>query len=133
MREAARLCFPRIEHLLLIAWIKERGLKVGVATNSIRHSSITMLGFAGILDSMDAIVTNEDVKEAKPSPEIYLKISKMLGVKPSRILVIEDHEIGVQSATSAGCRVVKVSGVEDVTVALLTPYFFAGIEKGKSE
>ena len=36
----------------------KRGLKVGVATNSIKHTSVTMLGFAGILDSLDVLVTN---------------------------------------------------------------------------
>jgi len=119
LREAAALCFPRIEHLLLMAWLKERKIKIGVATNSIRHSSQTMLGFAGILPSLDVLVTNEDVVTAKPAPDIYVKAASLLDIDPSCILVIEDHNYGVTSATIAGCNVIKVSGIHDVTVSLV--------------
>lgn len=44
LREAASLCFPRLEHLLLMTWLKRRSLRVGVVTNSIRHTASTMLG-----------------------------------------------------------------------------------------
>lgn len=121
LREAASLCFPRVEHLLLMSWLKERGLKVGVATNSIRHTSVTMLGFAGILDSLDVLVTNEDVPNAKPAPDIYMSAARSLEVPTNRVLVVEDHEVGVRAATDAGCYVVQVGGVEDVTVPLLEP------------
>ena len=130
LREAASLCFPRIEHLLLVAWLKERGLKVGVATNSIRHTSVTMLGFAGLLDSLDVLVTNEDVEHAKPAPDIYLKAASALGVEPDRVVVVEDHEVGVKSARDAGCHVIQVAGVEDVTVSLLEPIIGSPVHKG---
>lgn len=119
LREAASLCFPRVEHLLLISWLKKNNFKVGVATNSIRHTSQTMLGFAGILDSLDVLVTNEDIDSAKPSPDIYMLASSLLGLSPKNVLVIEDHDYGVQAATSAGCRVVRVKGVEEVTITLI--------------
>jgi len=119
LREAASLCFPRIEHLLLFSWIRGKGLKIGVATNSIRHTTTTMLGFAGLVDSLDVLVTNEDVEKAKPSPDIYLRVANLLSLRPNQILVVEDHEHGVRAATDAGCRVVQVSGVEDVNVSLI--------------
>ena len=122
LREAAMLCFPRVEHLLLMSWLKKNSFKIGVATNSIRHTSQTMLGFAGILNSLDVLVTNEDVNSAKPSPEIYIMASSLLGVSPKNVLVVEDHDYGVQAATSAGCRVVRVSGVQEVTVTLIENY-----------
>jgi beta-phosphoglucomutase len=121
LREAASLCFPRIEHLLLMSWLKARGIKIGVATNSIRHTSVTMLGFAGLYGSLDVLVTNEDVARAKPFPDIYIKAASELGVDPSRVLVVEDHEVGVRAAVEAGCEVIRVAGVEDVTVSLLQP------------
>lgn len=121
LREAASLCFPRIEHLLLMAWLKEQGLKIGVATNSIRHTSVTMLGFAGLLNSLDVLVTNEDVENAKPAPDIYVSAANSLGFATTHVLVIEDHEVGVRAATDAGCHVVKVDGVEDVSVSLIEP------------
>ena len=122
LREAAKLCFPLVEHLLLIAWLRGRNLKVGVATNSVRATSTTMLQFAGIYDHLDCLVTNEDVVRAKPAPDIYAKACEALEVVPSETLVIEDHAIGVQAATAAGCRVLKVEGPDDVRISLIENY-----------
>ena len=69
--------------------------------------------------ALDALVTNEDVTYAKPAPDIYLAIASKLGVETSQILVVEDHPVGVASATDAGCHVVQVHGVDEVTVSLL--------------
>lgn len=123
LREAARLCFPRVEHLLLMAWLRASGVRIGVATNSIRKTSVTMLEFAGLLDFLDVLVTNEDVAHAKPAPDIYLSAAQQLELDPAEILVVEDHPYGVTAAEEAGCRVIKVDGVDDVTTALLQPAF----------
>ncbi len=121
LRIAAGSCTPRIDHLILMAWLKQHNYLIGVATNSIRQTSETMLRFAGLRDSLQVLVTNEDVKQAKPSSEIYLKTASMLGVDPSRVVVVEDHDVGVRAARAAGCRVVQVAGVHEVTVSLLEP------------
>lgn len=123
LREAARLCFPRVEHLLMMSWLRRKGCRLGVATNSIRQTSSTMLEFAGLLHQLDVLVTNEDVASAKPAPDIYLMAAERLGLDPGDVLVVEDHPYGVASAESAGCRVVKVEGVEDVNTALVEPFF----------
>ena len=44
------------------------------------------------------IMSAEDVKEGKPSPEIFLKTAERLGVIPSDCVVIEDAENGVLAA-----------------------------------
>ncbi len=123
LREAASFCFPRVEHLLMMSWLRRMDIRVGVATNSIRRTSTTMLTFAGLLDSLDVLVTNEDVGRAKPAPDIYLLAASQLGLAPRDIVVVEDHEYGVEAAQRAGCRVIKVSGVEDVSAPLLEPFF----------
>lgn len=118
LRAAARGCFPRIEHLLAVSWLRSRGLKVGVATNSISATAHAMLDFAGLLPALDCLVTNEDVRHAKPDPEIYLKATELLGVSPSQTLVVEDLPVGVRAATDAGCSVVQVRDPSDVSIAL---------------
>ena len=122
LREAAQRCFPRVEHLLMMEWLKRRNIKVGLATNSIRRTTMTMLDFAGLTGYLDIVVTNEDVAQAKPSPAIYIECAKRLGIDPSLALVVEDSEYGIESATRAGCTVVTVSGVEDVSEELLRPF-----------
>jgi HAD superfamily hydrolase (TIGR01509 family) len=53
--------------------------------------------FVGALD-------NESIVRGKPDPEIYLKASKMLGVRPQDCWVIEDSEAGCTAAYRAGTR-----------------------------
>jgi beta-phosphoglucomutase len=123
LREAAQRCFPRVEHLLMMEWLKRQGISIGIATNSIRKTTLAMLDFAGLLNYLDVIVTNEDVLNAKPAPDIYLEAIRLLGVTSEQTLVVEDSEFGIRSAEAAGCTVTRVSGIEDVSENLLEPYF----------
>lgn len=59
-------------------------------------------------------MTGEDVKEAKPSPEIYLKAAEIFdGVSPQNILVIEDALAGIVAAQRAGMNTVFLSTSSD--------------------
>jgi len=119
LREAANSCFPRIEHLIMFGLLKKAGLRLGVATNSIRESSVAMLGYAGLLNQLDVLVTNEDVVNPKPSPDVYSLAAERLGVQPSECLVVEDHDLGITAAESAGCQIIKVANPDEVTSNLL--------------
>ncbi len=54
------------------------------------------------------VLTREDVSERKPNPEIYIKARNELGYKPDEIIVVEDTEIGVIAAKSAGLNCVAI-------------------------
>ena len=118
-RLASQLCRPNFEHLLMLQEAKKCGLKIGLATNSIRETTMHMLGLADVLKFMDCVVTNEDVAKAKPNAEIYSLICKKLDLAPTHVLVIEDHDYGVEAAISAGCNVIKVSNPSEVNWNLL--------------
>ena len=49
-----------------------------------------------------------DVKKGKPSPDIYLAVSKQLNIEPTKCLVFEDIIPGIMAAKSAGMRVCAV-------------------------
>mmetsp|Transcript_2792 Transcript_2792/g.5815 ORF Transcript_2792/g.5815 Transcript_2792/m.5815 type:complete len:289 (-) Transcript_2792:152-1018(-) len=51
---------------------------------------------------------DENVKNGKPAPDIYLEAAKRLGVHPSECLVFEDALTGAKAGKSAGCRVIAV-------------------------
>ncbi len=98
LREIAKNCFPKVEHLLLMSWLRAREIPIAVATNSIRATAETMLRSSGLLEFIDCLVTNEDVGRAKPDPELYLVACEKLGVSPANTLVVEDHPYGVEAA-----------------------------------
>jgi len=47
------------------------------------------------------VLTRSDVKNPKPSPDIYLLAQKKLGVIPERILIFEDSFVGFMAAEEA--------------------------------
>ncbi|MES2151669.1 MAG: HAD family phosphatase [Pseudomonadota bacterium] len=55
------------------------------------------------------VLTAEDYRNSKPSPEPYLAGLRRLGVAPGRCLVVEDSPRGLQAARAAGiaCIVVR--------------------------
>jgi HAD superfamily hydrolase (TIGR01509 family) len=53
-------------------------------------------------NTFDAVVTGNDVKEGKPSPEPYLKAVGMLKIAKDECIVIENAPLGVESAKRAG-------------------------------
>jgi HAD superfamily hydrolase (TIGR01509 family) len=116
LRIAAFKCYPVAQHLILLAALKRANYKIGVATNSIRMTASEMLRAAGILDLLDTLVTNEDVQNPKPDPEIYLKACRNLGLMPNEVLVIEDNHHGIAAAKAAGCHVLEVRDPTEVHI-----------------
>lgn len=91
----------------LLASLKARGVKVGMATGTNRENVKHMLGPS--LHLFETIVTGEDVKRSKPDPEPYLKAFDALGVAAAEAAVVENAPLGLQSARAAGARVVAVA------------------------
>lgn len=71
-----------------------------------------------ILDRLDFkkyfefIITRSDVKEGKPSPDIYLLAQKKLEVIPERILIFEDSFVGFMAAEEAKINSILVLNPE---------------------
>jgi HAD superfamily hydrolase (TIGR01509 family) len=95
--------------------LKEDGYKIYVASNSIRESIKLMLYKTGLIEYIDEYFGNEDVKNSKPNPEIYLKAMVHAGVKPSETVVVEDSFHGRQSALDSGAYLCAVETPNDVT------------------
>ncbi len=59
-------------------------------------------------DIFSHIVTQDDVVNGKPHPEIFLYAARRMGVRPERCLVFEDSHLGIEAARSAGMAFVVV-------------------------
>jgi HAD superfamily hydrolase (TIGR01509 family) len=119
LRIASQLCFPNVQHQILLSRLARKKVPIGVVTNSIKNSAEALLGYAHLLNFVDILVTNQDVKNQKPDPECYLLACKKLGIDPQQAIVIEDGEYGIRAARAAGCHVIPVSSPDDVSLELL--------------
>lgn len=104
-----------IELVLMISAIKKAGIKVAVASNSIRETLNNCLSSLGILGQLDYTLSNEDVDSPKPSPEIYLRTMSHLGAEPPTTIIFEDSPVGQEAATRSGATLVRIKNRKDLT------------------
>ncbi|KMZ65881.1 Riboflavin kinase [Zostera marina] len=82
---------------------------MALASNSPRSDIESKISYHKELkDSFSVIIGGDEVKNAKPSPEIFLEAAKRLNSDPSRCLVVEDSIPGVISGKAAGMQVLAV-------------------------
>lgn len=94
--------------------LSKDGYKIAVASNSVRDTVKTVLNKIGVYEIVDLILSNEDVKDPKPSPEIYNSCMKYFGVAPDQTVIFEDSEIGLAAAHASGAKAVLVSNRKSV-------------------
>lgn len=92
----------------LVHGLRAGNVKLAVATAAERANVEWTLQQAGLREFFSAIVTDQDVGNGKPAPDIYLKAMKQLGVDASRCAVLEDAPSGVRAAKAAGLRVIGI-------------------------
>lgn len=109
-------CKPVFQHEFALARLKASGYKLGVASNSVRRTVEVMMERANLLPYLDAILSNEDVDVAKPSPEIYTTAMRLLELDATETLVIEDNEHGIAAASASGAHVMVVESPLEVTL-----------------
>lgn len=108
---------PKDEDLIgIFKSIFDQGILIGVASNSIRETLDTCLSNLGILKFISVSLSNEDVANPKPNPEIYNKCMLMLGSVPTSTIVFEDSIIGIQAAKQSGAFLVEVESRKDLTM-----------------
>lgn len=95
--------------------LSKDGYKIACCSNSIRKTVNTVLSKLQIIEYFDLILSNEDVKNSKPHPEIYWKTITFFGVLPEETLIIEDSPHGLISAFRSNSNVLRVKNSKEVT------------------
>jgi HAD superfamily hydrolase (TIGR01509 family) len=91
------------------------GYKLAVCSNSIRKTVLTVLSKLGIIEFFDLILSNEDVKNSKPHPEIYWKAISEMNCLPEETLIVEDSPYGLLSASRSKSHILRVGSPKEVT------------------
>lgn len=91
------------------------GYKIACCSNSIRKTVLTVLSKLGIIEYFDLIMSNEDVKNSKPHPEIYWKAISTMGCLPEEVLIVEDSPYGLLAASRSKAHVIRVNSPKEVT------------------
>ena len=104
---------PNADKLLHI--LKNKGYTLAIATTTAQKQmdiykkyNKNIMEKANIENIFSLVLTQDDVTEKKPSPEVHNKIMQLLGVEPNQCLIIEDSLIGVQAGRNAGIEVATI-------------------------
>lgn len=97
----------------ILPYLKEKGLKIAVATATDEERAIKYLKKIGIYHWFDQVICANMVENGKPMPDIYLYACEQIGEEPKNCYAVEDSPNGVKAAALAGCRVIMVPDLSE--------------------
>ncbi|MBI3619775.1 HAD family phosphatase [Candidatus Roizmanbacteria bacterium] len=92
--------YPFVQEML--TFLKRHNVKVGLVTGSVLERVKGSLS-KEVLEMFDAIVTADEVRQRKPSPDPFLRGASLLGLTTGECWAVENAPLGVISARKAGC------------------------------
>lgn len=105
--------------LPVLEYIKEKNQLIALGSAS--KNARPILEKTGILPFFDAIVDGNDVSNAKPDPEVFLRAAQLLHVSNENAIVFEDSVAGIQAANTG--NMISV-GIGDATILHEAKYNF---------
>lgn len=112
--EIYRECRPVFEKEYMISRLRREGYRLAVCSNSIRESVELMIRKSALYEHFDFLLSNEDISQPKPSPEIYIQAIRLMRCRPEEVVIVEDAPYGIEAAQRSGAHVCQVTGFEDV-------------------
>lgn len=90
--------------IAVVKWLLARGIRTAVVSASKNCKQV--LESAGIRDLFEQVVDGELAEQqrlaGKPAPDTFIKAAELLGVAPSRAVVVEDAISGVRAGRAGG-------------------------------
>ena len=120
---------PQFHVQYALSRLKLQGYKLAVCSNSIRATVAMIMDRLELADYLDLQLSNQDVKNPKPDPEIYLLAMKKLGVAPHECVILEDNQHGLEAARASGGHVMEVRNSSHVRFENIAA-FIAQLSKG---
>ena len=114
--ESLSLISPSKTLIDCVKELHEQGYKIACCSNSVKKTVNLVLSKLGIIEFFDSILSNEDVKNSKPHPEMYWKTISEMGVLPEETLIIEDSPSGLLAANRSNSHVMRVISPKEVTI-----------------
>jgi beta-phosphoglucomutase len=119
---------------LLLKQCKKQNIYIALGSAS--KNAKLILTRTGIYDYFDVIVDGNDVKKAKPDPEVFQRACNILGLCGDDCIVFEDSTAGIQAAQKASMKTVGVGDKSilinaDIVVNYLSEFDFAKFNHSK--
>jgi 2-haloacid dehalogenase len=114
---------------------KDEGIIIAVLSNGEAAKTDKLLSNIGLRQYFDCVISVEDVKKYKPSPEPYILASKRLGISISDICLVSSNLWDIAGGQAAGMRTCWINRGEEVKASeeldVKPDYILVSIEKVK--
>lgn len=102
-----------------LEWIKETGIPMGICTSNSQTSAEKILRKEGLAHYFEAVVGRSTRYRMKPHPDQLLECYRILGVNPSRGVVVGDSHKDVIAGKAVG------------SYTIVVPVYFSRVERIK--
>jgi HAD superfamily hydrolase (TIGR01509 family) len=96
----------------LLQELQRRGLRLGIASNSLSGYVLKACLRHGLAGYFHCIAAADHVARGKPAPDLYLAAAHALGLPAEACLAVEDSPSGVRAAVSAGMVCVYIPNAD---------------------
>lgn len=93
----------------LLKQLKSKGLRLALVSTSRRKFIDLLLKKLGIENLFEIIISREDVKNLKPSPDAYIMALNMLNISSNNCIAFEDSERGIVASKNANIKTIQVN------------------------
>jgi HAD superfamily hydrolase (TIGR01509 family) len=100
--------FPKSGAVEIMEFLSKTGKHISAVSSGSLGSVESTLNSTGMTDFIDNVITCELTTKTKPFPDPYLLAISQSGYLPNECMAIEDSEVGVRSAISAGIDTVLI-------------------------
>ena len=90
----------------------EKPMAIGTGANTAEARLV--LKQCGLDHFIDVVVGADQVQNAKPAPDTFLRCAELLGVDAARCVVFEDSRLGLQAAARAGMAGIDVLLIHNI-------------------
>jgi phosphoglycolate phosphatase len=99
---------PAVPLRPLLSALRDRGLRLGVATNDVEAAARAHLAAEAVEDLFDLVAGYDSGHGAKPGPGMLLAFTLHTGLSPDRVLMVGDSLHDLVAGRAAGMRTVAV-------------------------
>ena len=92
----------------VLHWMKEKGLKLALATGSSEQNATMLLKNSGCYAFFDYMIFGSMITNSKPNPEIFQKACQGLGIPCEEAVALEDSPNGLVAAVDAGLMTIMI-------------------------
>jgi len=121
LRDRATALRPGFAKEYLLVRLRREGYRLVACSRSDAPGARAALEASGLLAWFEAVVSEDDVIERKPSPEVFLSICDQLGLRPKQILAIESDPLGIEAARLAGIHLCRVTDRDQTEWSRISP------------